>query len=61
MAQQYIDAAIATEKESMTETDGSGLTLTNDVRVLYEDTLDSRQLHVLLTRIRDRITQVLDE
>lgn len=58
MAQRFIDAAIETDKESMSDADGTALTLTNDVRVLYDDTLSTRELHVLLTRIRDRITQL---
>lgn len=58
MAKQFIDAAIATEKESMALQDGTALTLTNGVRVLYDDTLTTSQLYVLLTRIRDRIIQL---
>jgi hypothetical protein len=60
MAKQFIDASISTEKESMARQDGDALTLTGQVRVLYEDTLTTKQLYVLLTRIRDRIQQLED-
>jgi hypothetical protein len=60
MAKQFIDASISTEKESMARQDGTALTLTGQVRVLYEDTLTTEQLYVLLTRIRDRIQQLED-
>jgi hypothetical protein len=60
MAKQFIDASISTEKESMARQDGTALTLTGQVRVLYEDTLTTKQLYVLLTRIRDRIQQLED-
>lgn len=58
MAKFFIDAAVSTEKESMTKQDGTALTLTNGVRVLYDDTLTKRQLMVLLDRIRDRINEL---
>lgn len=56
MAKKFIDAALTTEKESYELGDGTALTLTNGVRVLYDDTLEPAALHVLLTRIRDRLT-----
>ena len=55
MANQYVDAGIMTAKESMTVTDGSALTLTNDVRVLYDDALDTVEVYNLIRRIADRI------
>lgn len=57
MAKQYIDAAITTAKESMTVTDGTALTLTNGVRLLWEDTLDKATLIVLIDRIKERIRE----
>lgn len=58
MAKQYIDAAISTEKDSMVKTNGSALTLTNSVRIIYDDTLDNAELFTLITRIRDKIAEV---
>ena len=47
MAKKFVDAAIKTEQESMTLEDGSALTLTNGVRVLYDDTLEKGAIAVL--------------
>lgn len=58
MAKQFLDAAIVTEKESIAKQSGAALTLTNAVRVLYDDTLTTNQLYTLITRIRDRILQL---
>jgi len=58
MAKKYIDAAISTEKDAMATADGTSLTLTNSVRVLYDDTLDTATLHTLLTRVRDKILEI---
>lgn len=58
MAKQFLDAAIGTEKEAIAKQDGTALTLTNGVRVLYDDTLSTSQLYALITRLRDRILQL---
>lgn len=58
MAKQFLDAAITDEKTAIAKQDGTALTLTNSVRVLYDDTLDTRQLTVLLDRIKERILQL---
>lgn len=58
MAKQFVDAAINTEKESVAKQDGTALTLTNGVRILYDDTLTTSQLYTLITRLRDRILQL---
>lgn len=58
MAKKFVDAAIATLKESMSLQDGSALTLTNSVRVLYDDTLSKHDIVVLLERIVDRIREL---
>lgn len=58
MAKQFIDAAVTTEKEAMVKQDGTALTLDGGVRILYEDTLNKRQLMVLIDRIRDRINEL---
>jgi len=56
MAKKFIDASLTNEKELYELGDGTALTLTNSVRVLYDDTLEPAALHVVLTRIRDRLT-----
>lgn len=58
MAKKFIDAAITTEKGSMTQQDGTALTLTNSIRVLYDDTLETGTLIVLLDRIKERILEL---
>lgn len=58
MAKQYFDVAITTEKDDMSKTSGAALTLTNQVRVIYDDTLTTSELHTLITRIRDKIAEV---
>jgi len=58
MAKFFIDAGVATEKDAMVKQDGTALALTNGVRVLYDDTLNPRQLVVLLKRIRDKINEL---
>lgn len=58
MAKKFIDTTVNADKESYTVADGTALTLTNSVRVLYDDTLESAELHTILTRIRDRITKL---
>ena len=56
MTDQLIDASDATEKEDMS-TDTGG-TLTNDVRITYDDTMENGALYTLITRIRDKITEI---
>lgn len=58
MAKQFIDAAITTEKQAMAKQDGTALTLTNSVRILYDDTLTKRQLMVLIERIKEKINEL---
>lgn len=58
MAKKFVDAAIKTEQESMTLEDGSALTLTNGVRVLYDDTLGKGAIAVLLERIKNAILRL---
>jgi hypothetical protein len=58
MAKKFVDAAIKTEQESMTLEDGSALTLTNGVRVLYDDTLEKGAIVVLLERIKNAILRL---
>ena len=58
MAKKFIDAAIKTEQESMALEDGTALTLTNGVRVLYDDTLEKGAIAVLLERIKNAILRL---
>ena len=58
MAKKFVDAAIITEQEAMTLGDGSALTLTNGVRVLYDDTLEKGAIVVLLERIKNAILRL---
>ena len=58
MTKKFVDAAIKTEQESMTLEDGSALTLTNGVRVLYDDTLEKGAIAVLLERIKNAILRL---
>ena len=57
MAKKFIDTNVTTLKESYELGDGTALTLTNNVRVLYDDTQSKDELYVTLTRIRDRLTE----
>ena len=57
MAKKFIDAGIKTEKTAYALGDGTSLTLTGAVRVLYDDTLEPSALYSLLTRIRDRVLE----
>lgn len=57
MAKKFIDTNLNTAKESYELGDGTSLTLTNKVRVLFDDTLEPSELYVTLTRIRDRLNE----
>lgn len=57
MAKFYIDASIETEKGDMVKEDGTSEDLTGSVRIVYDDTLDKRQLGVLIDRIWQRINE----
>ena len=52
MAKKFIDLAVGTaiDDDSLSLEDGSALTLTNKVRVLYDDTLSKHEIEVLLKR-----------
>jgi hypothetical protein len=57
MAKKFIDVTVNTDKADMVNGDGTSLTLTNSVRVLYDDTVEPAALFTALTRVRDRITE----
>lgn len=59
MAKQFIDASVRTEKEAMAFQDGTALTLTNQVRVLIDDTATKADLLIALERVKDRINELL--
>lgn len=56
MTTQHIDATLETEKSAMST--ATGATLTNDVRIVYDDTMPTAELYTLITRIRDRILEI---
>lgn len=56
MTTQHIDAALETEKSAMAT--ATGATLTNDVRIVYDDTMPTAELYTLITRIRDKILEI---
>lgn len=58
MAKKFVDAAVTTEQEAMALEDGSALTLTGGVRVLYDDTLEKGAIVVLLERIKNAILRL---
>ena len=58
MAKKFVDAAVGTEQEAMTLQDGSALTLTNTVRVLYDDTLEKGAIAAQLERIKNAILRL---
>lgn len=57
MAKKFIDTDVNAEKISYELGDGTALTLTNKVRVLFDDTMGPSELYVTLTRIRDRLNE----
>ncbi len=61
MAKRFVDCSEVTELGSITNQDGSALTLTNTtgVRVLFDDTATPAQVLVALERAKLRITDIL--
>lgn len=57
MAKYFIDATVPAEKDAMVKQDGTALTLTGGVRVLYDDSLTPGQLAVLLRRVANKINE----
>lgn len=52
MAKQFVDLSATTELQSVTKQDGTALTLTNGVRVLYDDTLPTATLALCLEKAK---------
>ena len=59
MAKRYIDASVVTTRDGMTDTDGTSLTLTNAVRILYDNTTVKSDLITLIDRVRDKIIETM--
>jgi len=60
MAKRFLDAAVEDERGAIADQDGTALTLTNTVRVLYDNTKTKTEIIVTLDRIKERIIEVLD-
>ena len=60
MAKKFIDLAVSTavDAKAISLSDGSALTLTNKVRVLYDDTLSKHEIAVLLDRAKKVILEL---
>lgn len=58
MAKIYIDAAVPDSRDDMSAEDGTALTLTGNVRIVYDDTTPKSDLITLIDRIRDKIIEV---
>jgi len=58
MAEQFIDASVTTVKESMTKEYGTALTLSGQVRILYDDAATKADLMVCIERIKERINEL---
>jgi len=56
MTTRYFDTSIHVDKDNIQD-DLTGGTLTNQVRVTYDDTLDTATLYTLINRIRDKILE----
>lgn len=59
MAKKFLDAAVANAKDDITVQDGSALTLTNAVRVLYDDTVPKLDLFTTIERILAKMREDL--
>lgn len=57
MVKYFIDATVPMEKKAMVKQDGTALTLTGGVRVLYDDSISSGQLAVLLRCVANKINE----
>jgi len=58
MAKQFLDADVSDVKTAIAQQDGTALTLTNTVRVLYDDAVSTGELYTAMNRIRDRIMEL---
>lgn len=58
MAKQYVDAAVETVRDSISKSSGAALTLTNDVRILYDDTLSTEELVACIDKMKERILEI---
>lgn len=58
MAKKFVDASVITEQESVALEDGTALTLTGGVRILYDDTLEKHAIVVLIERLKNAILRL---
>jgi hypothetical protein len=58
MTTQRIDVAIGDDQDSLTNTGAGTLTADHIVRLEYDDTATTLDLHNALTHLRDKITQL---
>lgn len=57
MAKKFMDGDAQSERATLAIQDGTALTLTNKVRVLWDDTVPNADLIVALNKITDAINQ----
>lgn len=59
MAKKFVDATAANDKDSIAVQDGSALTLTGVVRVLYEDSTAKLDLFAALEKCLNKMREEL--
>lgn len=57
MAKKFMDGSAQSESSGLAIQDGTALTLTNKVRILWDDTTPNAELIHAITKIRDAINQ----
>lgn len=57
MAKKFVDGDAQSERATTTLQDGTALTLTNKVRILWDDTYPNLELKVAIDKLRDAIIQ----
>jgi len=57
MAKIFIDSAIPDSRDDMAEEDGAALTLTGDIRIVYDNTKPFGDLVTLIHRMADKMRQ----
>jgi hypothetical protein len=59
VAKKFIDMTVEADRDSAASlSDGTALTLTGDVRVLYDDTVPKSDLIACIDKVRDRINEL---
>lgn len=57
MAKKFVDLALSTDHAAVALQDGTALTLTNSVRILYDDTVPKAERDALIVRAWEAINQ----